>query len=148
VSEMTARAQRVADQIQREIAVLIQLEVNDPRVGMVSVTGVDVSNDLAHAKIYVTVMNSLTGDSEQDKETLAEPGKLDQLEIEENLKALTKASGYLRTLLAKRLRLRAVPKLHFYYDGSVERGQRLSSLIDEALEADRQQHTDTSDSNE
>ena len=71
MSEMTARAQRVADQIQREIAVLIQLEVNDPRVGMVSVTGVDVSNDLAHAKIYVTVMNSLTGDSEQDKETLA-----------------------------------------------------------------------------
>jgi len=148
VSEMTARAQRVADQIQREIAVLIQLEVNDPRVGMVSVTGVDVSNDLAHAKIYVTVMNSLTGDSEQDKETLAEPGKLDQLEIEENLKALTKASGYLRTLLAKRLRLRAVPKLHFYNDGSVERGQRLSSLIDDALEADRQQHADTSDSNE
>lgn len=127
MSEMTARAQRVADQIQREIAVLIQLEVNDPRVGMVSVTGVDVSNDLAHAKIYVTVMNSLTGDSEQDKETLAEPGKLDQLEIEENLKALTKASGYLRTLLAKRLRLRAVPKLHFYYDGSVERGQRLQA---------------------
>ena len=51
MSEMTARAQRIADQIQREIAVLIQLEVSDPRVGMVSVTGVDVSNDLAHAKI-------------------------------------------------------------------------------------------------
>lgn len=148
MSEMTARAQRVADHIQREIAVLIQLEINDPRVGMVSVTGVDVSNDLAHAKIYVTVMNSLTGDSEQDKETLTDPGKLDQLEIEENLKALTKASGYLRTLLAKRLRLRAVPKLHFYYDSSVERGHRLSSLIDDALEADRQQHADNAASNE
>ncbi len=148
MSEMTARAQRVADQIQREIASLIQLEVNDPRVGMVSVTGVDVSNDLAHARIYVTVMNSLTGNSEQDKETLADPGSLDKLEIEENLKALTKAAGYLRTLLAKRLRLRAVPKLQFYYDGSVERGQRLSSLIDDALEADRQQHADDSASNE
>lgn len=148
MSEMTARAQRVADQIQREIASLIQLEVNDPRVGMVSVTGVDVSNDLAHARIYVTVMNSLTGNSEQDKETLADPGSLDKLEIEENLKALTKAAGYLRTLLAKRLRLRAVPKLQFYYDGSVERGQRLSSLIDDALEADRQQHADDPASNE
>ena len=145
---MTARAQRVADQIQREIASLIQLEVSDPRVGMVSVTGVDVSNDLAHARIYVTVLNTLTGDSEQDKETLADPGSLDKLEIEENLKALTKAAGYLRTLLAKRLRLRAVPKLQFYYDGSVERGQRLSSLIDDALEADRQQHKDDSASNE
>ncbi len=142
MSEMSARAQRVADQIQREIAVLIQLEVNDPRVGMVSVTGVDVSNDLAHARIYVTVMNTLTSDSEHNKETLAEPGALDQLEIEENIKALSKAAGYLRTLLAKRLRLRSVPKLQFRYDGSIERGQRLSSLIDNALEADRQQHSD------
>ena len=150
---MTARAQRVADQIQREIATLIQLEVNDPRVGMVSVTGVDVSNDLAHARIYVTVLNTLTGNSEQDSESLdsenpKDPGSLDRLEIEENLKALTKAAGYLRTLLAKRLRLRVVPKLQFHYDGSVERGQRLSSLIDDALEADRQQHADDSASNE
>lgn len=142
MSEMSARAQRVADQIQREIAVLIQLEVNDPRVGMVSVTGVDVSNDLAHARIYVTVMNTLTSDSEQNRDTLADPGALDQLEIDENIKALSKAAGYLRTLLAKRLRLRSVPKLQFHYDGSIERGQRLSSLIDNALEADRQQHSD------
>lgn len=142
MSEMSARAQRVADQIQREIAVLIQLEVNDPRVGMVSVTGVDVSNDLAHARIYVTVMNTLTSGSEQNTETLTDPGALDQLEIDENIKALSKAAGYLRTLLAKRLRLRSVPKLQFHYDGSIERGQRLSSLIDNALEADRQQHSD------
>ena len=59
MSEMSARAQRIADQIQREIATLIQLEVNDPRVGMVSVTGVDVSNDLAHAKILFAVLNTL-----------------------------------------------------------------------------------------
>ncbi|HAU23301.1 MAG TPA: 30S ribosome-binding factor RbfA, partial [Gammaproteobacteria bacterium] len=106
---MTARAQRIADQIQREIAVLIQLEVSDPRVGMVSVTGVDVSNDLAYAKIYITVLNSLAGDEQINADTLSEPGVLDQLEIEENLKALKKASGFLRTLLAKRLRLRVVP---------------------------------------
>ena len=142
MSEMTARAQRIADQIQREIAVLIQLEVSDPRVGMVSVTGVDVSNDLAHAKIYITVLNSLAGDEQINADTLSQPGALDQLEIEENLKALKKASGYLRTLLAKRLRLRVVPKLQFYYDSSIEQGQRLSDLIDNALAADRELQDD------
>ncbi|HAO88369.1 MAG TPA: 30S ribosome-binding factor RbfA [Gammaproteobacteria bacterium] len=139
---MTARAQRIADQIQREIAVLIQLEVSDPRVGMVSVTGVDVSNDLAYAKIYITVLNSLAGDEQINADTLSEPGVLDQLEIEENLKALKKASGFLRTLLAKRLRLRVVPKLQFYYDSSIEQGQRLSDLIDDALAADRELQDD------
>jgi ribosome-binding factor A len=139
---MTARAQRIADQIQREIAVLIQLEVSDPRVGMVSVTGVDVSNDLAHAKIYITVLNSLGGDGQFNADTLSEPGVLDQLEIEENLKALKKASGFIRTLIAKRLRLRVVPKLQFFYDSSIEHGQRLSGLIDDALAADRELQDD------
>ena len=142
MSEMTARAQRIADQIQREIAVLIQLEVSDPRVGMVSVTGVDVSNDLAHAKVYITVLNSLAGDEQVNADTLSEPGALDQLEIEDNLKALKKASGFLRTLIAKRLRLRVVPKLQFYYDSSIEQGQRLSDLIDDALAADRELQDD------
>ncbi len=142
MSEMSSRAQRVADQIQREIAVLIQLEVNDPRIGMVSITGVDVSNDLAHAKIFVTVLNTMTSDPDVNQDTLKQPGDLDRLEIEENLKALNAASGYLRTLLARQLTLRAVPKLRFFYDSSIEQGQRLSSLIDEALAADRQQHAD------
>lgn len=142
MSEMSPRAQRVADQIQRELAVLIQLEVNDPRVGMVSITGVDVSNDLASARVFVTVMNSLSEDAELNQETLGKPGELDQLEIDENLNALNKATGFLRTMLAKRLSLRVVPKLRFYYDSSVERGQRLSNLIDDALEADRRQHSD------
>ena len=135
--EMSARAQRIADQIQREIATLIQLEVNDPRVGMVSVTGVDVCNDLAHAKILFTVLNTHHGDEGLVSDTLTDPGALDQLEIDENLKALRKASGFLRTLLAKRLRLRSTPKLQFIYDSSVQRGQRLSGLIDDALAADR-----------
>ncbi len=137
MAEMSSRVQRVADQIQREIASLIQMEVNDPRVGMVSVTGVTVSRDLAHAKVYVTVLNTLSDDESLNQSTLSEPGELDKLEVEENLKALNKASGYLRTLLAKRLSLRSVPKLKFHYDGSVERGQQLSSLIDSALAADR-----------
>lgn len=143
--EMSARVQRVADQIQREIATLIQMEVNDPRVGMVSVTGVNVSRDLSHAKIYVTVLNTLDEDSSVNDATLVDPGSLDQLEIEQNISALNKASGYLRSLLAKRLNIRTVPKLQFHYDASIQRGQQLSSLIDSALAADRSQHSTDSD---
>lgn len=138
---MSARAQRVADQIQREIAVLIQLEVNDPRIGMVSVTAVEVSRDLSYAKIYVTVLNSLSDSGAVNSSTLSAPGKLDKLEIDENLEALNKATGYLRSLLAKRLTLRSVPKLRFHYDVSVERGRHLSELIDNALAADRDLHS-------
>jgi ribosome-binding factor A len=145
MTDASSRVQRVADQIQRDLATLIQMEVNDPRVGMVSVTGVDVSRDLAHAKVYVTVMNSLTDDHKVNDSTLSEPGDLDKLEIEDNLKALNKAAGYLRTLLAKRLNTRSVPKLQFHYDASIERGQRLSSLIDNALAADREQHGNDSE---
>ena len=139
MTEMSPRAQRVADQIQRELAVLIQLEVNDPRVGMVSVTGVDVSNDLASARVYVTILNDgqrLTGDQcvEADQDQLQQTGNVD------SLLALNKAAGFLRSLLARRLRLRAVPRLRFYYDSSIERGHRLSGLIDDALAADRQFH--------
>lgn len=141
MAEMSSRMQRVADQIQRELASLIQMEVSDPRVGMVSVTAVSVSRDLAHAKVYVTVLNSLTDDPELNSSTLSEPGELDKLEVQENIDALNKAAGYLRSLLAKRLSTRSVPKLRFYYDGSIERGQQLSSLIDSALAADQESHS-------
>ena len=141
MAEMSSRAQRVADQMRREIATLIQMEVNDPRVGMVSITAVDVSKDLAYANIYVTVLNSLSNNGQADFDTLSEPGDLDKLEVAENIKALNKAAGFLRSLLAKRLRLRVVPKLKFHYDASVERGQQLSKLIDNALAADQNQHS-------
>ncbi len=137
MSKVSPRLQRVADQIQRELAQLIQLEVNDPRVGMVSVTGVKVSRDLAHADVYVTVMGSVEGVSGlAPGVTLDKAGALDRLEVEESIKALNAASGYLRTLLAKRSSLRTPPRLIFHYDQSVARGQYLSSLIDRALAAD------------
>jgi len=138
--EQSQRQQRVADLVQRELAVLIQLEVNDPRIGMVSVTAVDVSRDLAYAEVYVTVLNSASG-GEGDQAGGEPAGDLDKLEIEENVKALNKAAGFLRSLLAKRLKLRTTPKLRFHYDGSIRRGNKLSSLIDEALKADRNQHS-------
>lgn len=140
--DYSPRVQRVADQIQRELASLIQLELKDPRVGMVSITGVDISKDLAYAKVFITVLNTLSNDRGFNSSTLSEPGALDKLEVEENLKALNKASGFLRTMLAKRLRIRSVPKLEFRYDGSVEQGQHLSALIDNALEADRKSNWD------
>ncbi|MBT8145894.1 MAG: 30S ribosome-binding factor RbfA [Gammaproteobacteria bacterium] len=140
MSEQSQRQQRVADLVQRELAMLIQLEVNDPRIGMVSVTGVDISRDLAYAEVYVSVLNSTSGGD--DDTAGAEPaGEMDKLEIEENVKALNKAAGYLRSLLAKRLKLRTTPKLRFHYDGTISRGNKLSSLIDQALEADRKQHS-------
>tara|TARA_B100001094_G_scaffold287644_1_gene303329 strand:- start:2387 stop:2824 length:438 start_codon:yes stop_codon:yes gene_type:complete len=134
---VSSRVQRVGDQIQKELASLIQLEVSDPRIGMVSITGVEVSRDLSHAKVFVTVMNTLSEDASVNQVTLSSPGKLDRIEVEENIKALTKASGFLRTMLSKRLSTRSIPKLQFYYDNSIERGQQLSGLIDIALKADR-----------
>jgi len=112
---MTApRRARIADQIQRELAELIRLEVRDPRVGMVTLTGVDLSRDQSHAKVYFTVMGA-PSDAEQARE------------------GLQRAAGFLRSSLAHRLTTRSVPELAFAYDESVERGVRLSRLIDEAV---------------
>ena len=83
----------------------------------------------------------MSNNGQADFDTLSEPGDLDKLEVAENIKALNKAAGFLRSLLAKRLSLRVVPKLKFHYDASVERGQQLSKLIDNALEADQNQHS-------
>lgn len=106
-----SRSDRVAEQIQRELADLLQFEVKDPRVGMVTVTEVEVSGDMAHAKIYYSA-----------KEGTAELQK-----------GLEKTAGFLRSQLAKRMLVRTVPQLHFIYDASIDRGMRLSKLIDEAL---------------
>ena len=110
------RAERVSDAVQQELAVLIRDEVRDPRVGMVSVTDVGVSRDLAYAKIHVTFV-----------------GDRSQKEIDEAMAALNGASGYLRKLLAGSIKLRITPKLTFLFDESGRRGQHLSALIDYAI---------------
>jgi ribosome-binding factor A len=117
------RAERVSDAVQQELAVLIRDEVRDPRVGMVSVTDVDVSRDLAYAKIHVTFIGDHT-----------------QKEIDEAMAALNGASGYLRKLLASSIKLRITPKLTFLFDESGRRGQHLSALIDYAIS--KQSNTD------
>jgi ribosome-binding factor A len=111
-----SRTLRVAEQIQRELADLIRLEVKDPRVGMVTLTGVEVSADYAHAKVFFTSLGS------GEQITAATAG-------------LNHAAGFLRHELSHRIKLRGIPQLHFIYDESVERGMRLSQLIDEAVGA-------------
>ncbi len=114
-----SRTQRVADQIQRELAVLIQQEVKDPRVGMATVSAVEVSRDLGHAKVFVTVLNA---DTEDD--------------IKASLKGLNNAASFLRGQLGRRMQLRTVPTLRFHYDESLKRGNYLSNLIDQARAKD------------
>jgi ribosome-binding factor A len=106
-----SRSDRVAEQIQRELADLLQFEVKDPRIGMVTITEVELSGDMAHAKIYYSAHAAST----------------------ELQKGLEKSAGFLRSQLGKRMLLRTVPQLHFIYDASIDRGMRLSRLIDEAL---------------
>jgi ribosome-binding factor A len=109
------RSRRIAEQIQRELAEVIRLELKDPRVAsLVTLTDVEVSHDQSHAKVFFTLL----GDAQK---------------IDETTIGLKRAAGFLRTELSKRLKLRTVPQLDFKYDASVERGMRLSRLIDEAV---------------
>ncbi len=116
-----ARTQRVADYLQRELAALIQHEVRDPRVGMVSITGVDVSRDMGHAKVYYTSMTANTAE-----------------EASESTEALNKAAGFLRSHLSRDSSMRMVPQLRFYFDASVGRGRDLEDLIRKAADSDRE----------
>jgi len=109
-----SRTLRIAEQIQRELAELLRLELKDPRVGMVTLTDVEVTADYAHAKVFFTTLG--TGD-----------------QIAAATEGLNHAAGFLRHELGQRIKLRGIPQLHFIYDESVERGMRLSRLIDEAV---------------
>lgn len=115
-----SRTQRIGDQMQRELADLIRREVKDPRVGLVTITAVDVSRDLGHAKVYITVM-----------------GQDDAESVKQSLKALNSAASFLRLHLGRAMQLRSVPQLHFHFDESVGRGVHLSALIERAVAEDR-----------
>ena len=109
------RTRRIAEQIQRELADLIRLELKDPRVPpLVTITDVEVSADQSHAKVFFTLM----GDAQK---------------IADTTEGLRRAAGFLRTQLAQRMNLRTVPQLDFKYDASIERGAKLTRLIDEAV---------------
>jgi len=113
------RGLRVADQIQRELAELIPRELRDPRVGLVTISGVEVTPDYAHAKVYFTVIGS-------DPEVAG--------------RGLDAASGHLHNLLFKRLSIHTIPRLHFVHDTSVEHGFQIDQLIRRAVESDSAAH--------
>lgn len=111
-----ARTDRVAEQIRRELAELVRLEVKDPRVRMVTITGVEVVRDYSHAKVFYTTLEGSNNAVQQ---------------------GLEHASGFLRSQLAHVMKLRITPQLHFVYDASIERGVNLSQLIDQAVASDK-----------
>jgi len=111
------RSRRIAEQIQRELSDIIRLELKDPRVGMITLTDVEVTQDQSHARVFFTSLG-------------------DSASVAETAKGLQHAAGFLRSELAHRMKLRIVPQLQFKYDESVERGMRLSSLIDAAVADD------------
>ncbi len=112
MARSSGRAHKVADQIQRELADIIHRELRDPGVGMITLTGVDVSTDCTHATVFYTC--------------------LDAARVEHAQRGLRRAAGFLRTQLGRRIKLYTTPELHFKYDESIERGARLSQLIDAA----------------
>jgi ribosome-binding factor A len=106
------RAQRVAEQVKKEIADILRNEIKDPRLGFVSVTDVELSPDLRYAKVYVSVL----GDEQAKKESL---------------EVVTKATGFIRREIGQRLSLRFVPEITFKFDPSIERGARIAELLNE-----------------
>ena len=114
-----SRKLRIEEMVQRELATLIQQEVKDPRVGMVTVSAVNMSPDLKHAKIFVTLLG-------------------DDRNIDDCVKALNHAARYLRHELASRLYLKTIPDLRFVYDESIKAGARLAELIDAAMARENQ----------
>nr|WED67971.1 30S ribosome-binding factor RbfA [Pectobacterium colocasium] len=121
-----SRTQRVAQEMQKEIAIIIQREVKDPRIGMATVSGVEVSRDLAYAKVFVTFLN----DNEPEQ-------------VQTAIKALQDASGFIRTLVGKAMRLRVVPALTFAYDNSLVEGMRMSNLVTNVVRNDTERRSVT-----
>ncbi|GGY18960.1 30S ribosome-binding factor RbfA [Paludibacterium paludis] len=111
-----SRSDRLADQIQRDLAALLRAGLKDPRAGWITLTSVHVTRDYSHATIYYTVMES------------------DKREVTQE--ALDSAAGYLRTELGRGLNIYSVPQLHFVYDESIERGMHMSRLIDQVASED------------
>ena len=123
-----SRATRVAEQMQRELADLLMFDVKDPRIGMVTITAVEVTGDMAHAKVFYS--------APQAKSTKAPSSANHAKTLQSIQNGLENSAGYLRTQVAKRMLLRTVPQLHFVYDASIDIGMKMSQLIDAARASD------------
>jgi len=112
------RPERLAEQIKEEVSLIIAGEVEDPRVGFVTVTDAKLTPDLRYAKIYVSVMGT-------------------EAEVKESLAALKHAAGFIRTQLGAVLRMRRTPELHFVHDETIETAARIEELLSEEVEKAR-----------
>jgi ribosome-binding factor A len=134
-----SRGRRVADHIQKELAVLIQQEVKDPRLGLVTINEVKVSRDLGFADVYFT---SFSSDTFRANDSLDEVEDEDAEREERNslspAEVLENAAGFLRSRLAKSLSTRTTPKLRFHYDHTIEQGAKMTQAIKKAIEGDEQ----------
>ena len=131
-----SRTQRLGSQIKKDLAELLQFQVKDPRLGIVTLNAVKVATDLGYVDIYFTVMKSGMVDA-------------DEATIKETEKVLNDMAGYIRSELAQAMSTRIVPKPRFHYDVSVSRGQKLTSLINKALKEDSlHNHDDDADEKE
>ncbi|PPI87934.1 ribosome-binding factor A [Candidatus Pantoea edessiphila] len=109
------RSLRISQEIQKEITIILQRKINDPRLNMmITVSSVEVSRDLSYAKVFVTFF--------KEKQNLHT--------IENGLKALKSSCGYIRSLLSKNMKLRIIPLLNFFYDSSIKNGEYICNLID------------------
>ncbi len=124
-------AARSARDAERD-ALILQREIKDPRVGMMTtVSGVEMSRDLAYAKVFVTFLNDQ-----------------DEAAVKNGIKALQEASGFIRSLLGKAMRLRIVPELTFFYDNSLVEGMRMSNLVTNVVKHDEERRVNPDDSKE
>lgn len=130
MSKAFGRHERVGQEIQKEIAFILQREIKDPRLGMVTVSAVEVSRDLAYAKIFVSflILNNDNNDVQEEES------------IKLNLSILNEAAGFIRTLLGKQMKLRIVPHLSFEYDRSLTEGMRMSNLVTTVVQKDKERH--------
>lgn len=121
-----SRTDRVGQQIHKEVASILQHEFKhrEPEVGMITISGVEVSRDLAHAKIFITFYSN----SEE--------------KIDEDFGKLQDARSFVRGLLGRRIRMRNVPAVHFFKDSSIREGARISALVNEAVASDKAKHKD------
>ncbi|MPY22718.1 30S ribosome-binding factor RbfA [Shewanella psychropiezotolerans] len=127
-----SRTRRIGQQLQQELAQVLHRDIKDPRVGMVTVNDVEVSRDLSYAKVFVTFF-------EEDDKIVAE-----------KLEALSSAAGYIRSLVAGRMKLRVMPELRFIYDASLVEGMRMSNLVTRVIHNDeaKQKHANRDEQSE
>lgn len=118
-----SRTQRIEEQLRQEISQIVQRDIKDPRLGMVTVSRVSINRDLTVGKVYISTLGSTIGHDPM---------------LETSLEALNDCAGFVRSLLGKRLRLRTIPAFTFLHDSALEEGDRLSNLISEVAYEERE----------